>query len=404
MELNCAVQKYAWGKIGLSSLVAQLASANDPQIPIEKEAPYAELWMGTHPSGPSVVKKLGVRLLDYIREDSGKLGEKERENFGEDLPFLFKALSVQKALSIQAHPNKKHAEELHKNRPDLYKDPNHKPEMVIPWLGPFEALCGFRPLTEIQGFLQDIPELVQVIGSSNADKLQSAPDLDKQQAALKDCFTALMSSPVESVQPSLEAFQKRLVSLDNEKKEKLLADLFLRISKDFPGDVGCWCIYFMNYCILQPGESMFLGPNIPHAYISGDCLECMACSDNVVRAGLTPKFKDIDTLCSMLDYQMGPVDRFKLAWESEDGITEVCKPPVPDFALARTALKASQGNYSLKPRSSASILLVLQGKAEVSEVGPSSFGSIFFLEANAGATVKTTSEEDLIIYQAFSNV
>lgn len=48
----------------------------------------------------------------------------------------------------------KHAEELHASRPDLYKDPNHKPEMVTAWLGPFEALCGFRPAAEIKFFLQ----------------------------------------------------------------------------------------------------------------------------------------------------------------------------------------------------------------------------------------------------------
>jgi hypothetical protein len=39
-----------------------------------------------------------------------------------------------------------------------------------------------------------------------------------------------------------------------------------------------------------------------HLRVAGDCVECMACSDNVVRAGLTPKFKDVPTLCDMLTY------------------------------------------------------------------------------------------------------
>jgi mannose-6-phosphate isomerase len=47
----------------------------------------------------------------------------------------------------------------------------------------------------------------------------------------------------------------------------------------------------LNYVLLKPGEALFLGPDEPHAYLSGDCMECMACSDNVVRAGLTPKFR-----------------------------------------------------------------------------------------------------------------
>ena len=39
-----------------------------------------------------------------------------------------------------------------------------------------------------------------------------------------------------------------------------------------------------------------------------DCVECMACSDNVVRAGLTPKFKDKQTLCDMLTYISRPLN------------------------------------------------------------------------------------------------
>ncbi len=35
-------------------------------------------------------------------------------------------------------------------------------------------------------------------------------------------------------------------------------------------------------------------------------MECMARSDNVVRAGLTPKYKDVDTLASMLTYDTKP--------------------------------------------------------------------------------------------------
>lgn len=44
---------------------------------------YAELWMGTHSSGPSRVADSGVLLSDHI---------------GEDLPYLFKVL-------MRAHVN-----------------------------------------------------------------------------------------------------------------------------------------------------------------------------------------------------------------------------------------------------------------------------------------------------------
>lgn len=80
-------------------------------------------------------------------------------------------------------------------------------------------------------------------------------------------------------------------------------ELVVRLSEQYPNDPGAFAPLLLNCIKLQPGEAFFMGPDEPHAYLSGDILECMACSDNVVRAGLTPKFKDIDTLCSMLTYR-----------------------------------------------------------------------------------------------------
>nr|CAG4643265.1 EOG090X07LH [Ilyocryptus agilis] len=401
MELQCAVQKYAWGKVGKSSLVANLSEANSGK-PLNEEERYAELWMGTHPSGPSVVLPSHEPLLSYLQKNTDSLGDEEKKIFGSDLPFLFKALSVAKALSIQAHPAKKHAEQLFAAQPDLYKDANHKPEMVTAWLGPFEALCGFRPISELKLFLQEIHELAGVVGIESCEKLTSAKTAEEELEALRKCFTALMKSSDESIACSLKQFQQRIPTLSEEQQKALHCELFTRIVADFPGDVGCWGMFFLNYVILQEGESLFLGPNVPHAYIFGDCLECMACSDNVVRAGLTPKFKDVDTLCSMLDYQPGPVDRYKVQWNAVDEFCQVSMPPVPDFAMARLRIPAGTSKaYRLPVRSSASILLVLQGQDE----GALQFGRVLFLKADQQLDpIKVQGEQDLIIYQAFANV
>ena len=73
------------------------------------------------------------------------LGQKYIENFGAagSLAFLFKVLSVRTALSIYAHPNKGLAEKLHVEFPDIYKDPNHKPEIAIALNDDFVACYGF---------------------------------------------------------------------------------------------------------------------------------------------------------------------------------------------------------------------------------------------------------------------
>ena len=88
--------------------------------------------MGTHPSMPSRIVTSGDKpteeyplLADRLLEQQNLLGQKVIAKYGvkkeKALPFLFKVLSINKALSIQAHPDKKLAEQLHAQKPDMYK-------------------------------------------------------------------------------------------------------------------------------------------------------------------------------------------------------------------------------------------------------------------------------------------
>ena len=251
MELTCAVQKYAWGKIGEDSAVATLARDGHPEFTLESDAQYAELWMGTHPNGPSKLSKTGQSLQEYLDAKPEALGEATRKAFGDQLPFLFKVLSVNKALSIQAHPDKKLAELLHAKRPDLYKDGNHKPEMIIA-LTDFEALCDFRPFSVIQEHIRAISQLKSCIG----DNWESL--------TLKECFTALMKCDPNLVRDQLASFKDEL---SGSTERSFLSDLFLRLHEEYPGDVGCFVIYFLSYHKLAPGEALFLEANVPHAYL-----------------------------------------------------------------------------------------------------------------------------------------
>lgn len=106
MELNCKIQTYDWGRHGIDSIVATLMKSSNSDFILDEKKPYAELWMGTHPNGPSYIKELNMSLEKYIKENNEVLGTNVQKIFGQHLPFLFKVLSVNKALSIQAHPNK----------------------------------------------------------------------------------------------------------------------------------------------------------------------------------------------------------------------------------------------------------------------------------------------------------
>lgn len=78
-----------------------------------------------------------------------------------------------------------------------------------------------------------------------------------------------------------------------------------------------------------------------------DCVECMACSDNVVRAGLTPKFIDVETLCSMLDYKGEEASKKIFQPQVEDEYTCIFTPPVPDFSVAKVQVSLSSTIFDI---------------------------------------------------------
>ena len=126
------------------------------------------------------------------------------------MPFLSKVLSVDTALSIQAHPDKKLAEILHAKKPDMYKDDNHKPEMAYA-LGDFVAMCGFRPAEEIAKNLRECVYLRDLIGASSASSSLFSPTVcDEFESAvasnadikpsLRKLFTAFIEASPAHVQ------------------------------------------------------------------------------------------------------------------------------------------------------------------------------------------------------------
>lgn len=310
------VQRYEWGKKGPDSLVAQLAKASGVLKSIEADSPYAELWFGSHPSGPSTTTDGSI--------------------FKQPLPFLLKVLSVGKALSIQAHPDLELARRINRERPDLYRDGNHKPEMAIA-LTPFEALVGFRPLVQIDSFLKKYPVLQQLTGTVCVESEED----------LKRAFGNLMRAQIT------DNDLKTLKIHDGDKDDKE-GNLFERLKKEYPGDIGCFCVFFLNYLRLEVGQAVFLGPNEPHAYLSGDCIECMANSDNVVRAGLTPKYRDVDLLLQMLTYKSHEPSALIINNNDSGGVYET---PVKEFNVVKYEEERVAEAKIRKP----AILLVIKG-------------------------------------------
>lgn len=401
LRLQCVAQTYDWGIKGNGSTVGRLYALGSGQE-VKDETPYAELWMGTHPSGPSKVllaEESGVSLLkDWLTANPDALGEKVNAQWPGQLPFLFKVLSVAKALSIQAHPDKTLAERLHKEQPSNYKDDNHKPEMALA-VTEFEALCAFVTLEELKENLKTVPELQEVVGKEGSEavfKVTSDATEDEKKVALRKAFTALMTRDKSSV---VKYLTELIARLTEEKKVRTLTpkeELILRVEQQYNGDIGVFSIYFLNYLTLAAGEAIYLAANEPHAYLKGECIECMAASDNVVRAGLTPKYRDTDNLCSMLTYNQGLPEVLK--GTPIDKYTSVYTPPFDEFEVERIVVPLGE-TYSPPVLGGPSILLSYKGNGAISQVykEKDSFsglkvGDIFFIPSTAKLEVSAVVE------------
>lgn len=358
--LENKIQHYAWGAKNEQAYIPQLLGEK-----IETEKPYAELWIGAHPKAPSLIidsdKEIPLNEL-IARYPNEILGESTVRLYNNKLPFLFKVLSAGEALSIQAHPNKAQAEELHRIDPVNYPDDNHKPEIAIA-IDAFTALVGFRSYTEILSVLKNYPEIVRFVGADVANVfLNSNADNPAQiKTNIKQLYTELLIKATknpESLEQSLNELERRLVKSENKLDER--EHYFLELKQQYQIDVGLYSLFLLNLVHLNKGESVFLDAGIPHAYLKGNIIECMANSDNVVRAGLTPKFKDANTLVKILTFESGDVNIFK-----PNQNEQLCRYPsaTHEFSVSRINLKM---NSRLKQScQSIQIIFNLSGSAEI---------------------------------------
>jgi mannose-6-phosphate isomerase len=161
-------------------------------------------------------------------------------------------------------------------------DANHKPEMVIA-LTRFEALYGFRPITELSELLTCLHPFQDLVGSEAtyevrlAKERAEAGDEDQEltREAIRQAFKAILQANSEKV----EASTRHLVRIANECvvngaetsgfRSPKLAQAITQLSAQYPDDIGLIIMLFMNHVELEAGEAMFVQPGELHAYLSG---------------------------------------------------------------------------------------------------------------------------------------
>ena len=271
------IQHYDWGSYDALPRLTGRAPGDRPE---------AELWLGAHESAPSGVpaddgdtgSDTDLAVL-YEANPEALVGADAVRLFSGRFPFLLKVLAPTKSLSIQCHPSREQALDA---PPGTYGDNWPKPEAFVA-ITPFEAFAGMRDYDEIVTLLTglDVPELSAIVEWSSGQ--------DEPAVALLEALLAL------DLQVRNTLVRSVLGAIADRDDDPAFAAV-RRVAQDFPGDIGLVVLLAMEYLSASPGDYVFVPAGCLHAYQQGVAVEIMANSDNVIRAGLTPKAINVPEL------------------------------------------------------------------------------------------------------------
>lgn len=386
-RLRNKVQDYAWGG---TEFIPQLLN----RVNFEGK-PQAELWMGTHPKGPSKINiGLSWRLLaDYLADEPDETLGAVAEQSGDNLPFLFKVLDVQSMLSIQAHPTRAAAKAgfarenaagipvtaPHRN----YRDENHKPEVMVA-LTDFWLLHGFKTADAIEATLSEVPELAFLQEKWTAE-------------GLKGLYRYVMELPQDAINAALKPLYDRLHEAEIEDKDNpdyWAQRAFEEHTHKGNFDRGIFSIYLFNLVRLAKGQGIYQAANVPHAYLEGVNVELMANSDNVFRGGLTVKHVDVPELMQHLRFE--GITPQVLEGAAVGQGEYVYATEADDFELSRLDLPKGE-SYQRPVIDVPEVWLVLEGSVRL---GGERFGRGDSFFVPAVTDYRFEAEEDALLFKA----
>ena len=371
-RLDNTIRHYAWGSTTAIPRLLGTEPTGEPQ---------AEMWMGAHPGAPSRTGR--GTLVEVIDADpETELGADSVAKFGPRLPFLLKLLAAGAPLSLQVHPDLTQAREGYEDEERRgvpvtaphrnYKDANHKPELVCA-LTEFDGLCGFR----------DPLRAAELLDGLGVDSLKPYVDLlhaHPEEAALREVLTAILTADPDEMARTVTETAAACDRLGGAYAP------YADIAHHYPGDPGVIAAMLLNHVRLQPGEALFLGAGVPHAYLDGLGVEIMANSDNVLRCGLTPKHVDVPELLRIVRFESR--DAGVLRPEAGPDGEEIYETPIDEFRLSRYVLPEGGATRDLT-LATPQILLCTAGsvRAGEHELTP---GTSVFVPAGEKAEVSGT--------------
>ncbi|EEA21925.1 hypothetical protein EYB25_006832 [Talaromyces marneffei] len=403
VELRCKCKTDPWGKKGEDSLAAVLASKQPgTDFKIDPNQTYSEMWMGTYPSVPSFVIGTDETLEDYLNKNPNLVGKKIVDKFGGGLPFLPKILSMDKALPLQIHPDRKLSESLHRQLPQKFTDTTHKPEIAIA-LSQFELFAGWKPLNDLTRLFRNGP----------LNKFLPTPESHFNDETLKQIGQNMLEADERTVADTIRQLTKTPESAFG--KYSYIPKMLERVSAQYSEyDNGTlFAVVCMNYLVLQNGEAVYVPTDGMHAYLSGNIMECMARSDNVLNTGFCPRpgRDSVALFCEAFTGWPQDPDEARLGKHISNrglnGKTVEYAPPISEFNVLATHLKAGE-KEKMSPIEGPSIICVTGGegrmmaKASESKAYNLNQGSVFFVACCVELEFEATGEK-LDIYRPYAD-
>jgi mannose-6-phosphate isomerase len=383
---------YDWGG---KSFIPQLM-----QLDNMDGQPFAEYWMGAHPSAPAMVATTeGQKALDQLIQENNVhyLGASTAAQFG-SLPYLFKILDVEKMLSIQVHPSKENAEigflkeqqagvpiaASHRN----YKDQNHKPEVMVA-LSDFWLLHGFMPPLALKERLASLDPLAILL-----------PYFEQEDyVGLYSYVMRLNQAEADSIlSPLLEIAVHQVAQgkVDKSSPHFWANRYYGGIVPASNIDKGIFSIYILNIVNVPKHHGVFQGAGLLHAYLEGQNIELMANSDNVLRGGLTPKHVDIEALLAHIKFEPTYPSILKGDLINTNELLFPC--PVSDFGLTKITLLPLE-TYT-NQTNSFEIFLVMQGEILLDGIVLKP-GELAAVRAGSDYHIQSTGSEAAVIFKSF---
>ena len=370
---------YVWGS---DEAISRLLGTEGACQPGAAGAPEAELWFGAHHGSPSAIDDPRVPaadLAEWIRHDPttvlGPFANGLREGDGSRLPFLLKVLAAGAPLSLQAHPTlddaragfaAESAAGLALDAPTRnYRDPSHKPELLLAVSPTMEALAGFRAVEEMRavvaGFAQAAHRAADASGTAALDEFTARLDRACDGGSLRDVVGWALGGGQTPAAATAAVVRLADASIGHDDELLRRAGETVRLLNAHHGvDPGILIALLLQRLTLRRGEAIFVGAGVLHAYLAGIGVEIMAASDNVLRGGLTPKHVDVAELQRVVDTTSGA----EMRWSPEvRGRRATFHVPVPDFRLDH--VRPGVEDAVRVPVSGPAIVLVLGGVAGV---------------------------------------